>query len=997
MLKRDVLVIGGGISGVQAALDLADKGYKVCLVDKQPSIGGKMVKLDKTFPTNDCSICISSPKMVEVSRHKNIDLLTYSEVKRVDGDAGDFRVRIWKRTKYVDPQKCTGCADCEKACPVEVVNQFNERLSKRKAIYIEFPQAVPLTYTIDYKNCIGCGACDRVCEANAISFLERSQEINLEVGSIIVASGFEQLEPSIRGEYGYGVYENVITSLQYERLLSSSGPTQGKVLRPSDGKPPKKVAWIQCVGSRCQEQGYPYCSRVCCMYATKEASITKEEDPTKKIYVFYMDIRAYGKDFQQYYDKAKKIGIKYIRSRPAKVYENRDRSLKVKYEDTQTGEIKDLDVDLLVLSSAIIPSRDNLKLAKVLRIEVDEHGFIKSKDLLLDPTSSTREGIYIAGCAQGPKDIPDSVAQASGAAAMALGPIKDRKRMTRVEKRKEIDVSKAEPRIGVFVCNCGKNIGGFLDVGGVAESAKKLPNVEWVEEDMFACSEDTQKRIKQAIAEHNLNRIVVAACSPRTHAPLFQDTMEEAGLNRYLFEMANIRNQCSWVHSKEKDKATGKAKDLVRMAVAKASLLTPLQESEITVRRQALIIGGGIAGMKAALILADIGVRVYLVEREPKLGGKLRDIYKLFPSDIEAEKVLHKMIGEVKEDKNIRVYTGCQVKEIDGYIGNWEVEFTNGRHAVVSTVIIATGSQEIEPPASYGYKKSGQIMTQLELERTLKEGKIDKKAKNIVFINCVGSMTEERPWCCRIGCGNSLKNAKLLKEKIPGANVWVLYKDMRTFGKEEEEYYRSAQQLGVVFIRYDQDPKVTVGNKVNVEVLDSLLGESLEIDANLVVLTCQLEGDSSVGNLKRMLKVAADSGNFYQEAHVKLRPLDFATDGVYVCGSAHYPKNLSDAISQAEGAASRAAIPMLKGFTKSEGIVASVDEDLCSGCKLCIAVCPYSAIEFDEEKKVARINEVLCKGCGSCPSACPSGALQQKGYTDKQISSMVEAAFEEVS
>jgi heterodisulfide reductase subunit A len=730
------------------------------------------------------------------------------------------------------------------------------------------------------------------------------------------------------------------------------------------------------------------------MYATKEASITKEEDPDKEIYIFYMDLRAYGKDFQQYYEKAKQSGINYVRSRPAKVYENLDKSLKIKYEDTLTGEIKEQDVDLLVLSSAIIPSKDNKKLAEILGIDADEHGFFKAKDLLLDPTSSIREGIYIAGCAQGPKDIPDSVAQASGAAAMALVPIKDRKRVTRVEKRKEIDVSKAEPRIGVFVCNCGKNIGGFLDVAQVVESAKKLPNVSLVEEDMFTCSEDTQKKMKQAIAEHKLNRIVVAACSPRTHASLFQDTIEEAGLNRYLFEMANIRNQCSWVHSHEREKASEKAKDLVRMAVAKASLLTPLKESEIRVRRQALVIGGGIAGMKCALCLAEIGVKVYLIERESELGGKLRELYKLFPSDIEAKKILAELIGKVKESKNIKSYTNCQIKQIDGYIGNWEVEFTNGKHAVVSTVIIATGFKEIDSTGLYGWEESERIITQLELERALKEGRIDKHLKNIVFINCVGALTEARPWCCRIGCGNSLKNAKFLKERIPSANIWVLYKDVRTFGKEEEEYYLDVQKKGVIFIRYEKEPKVSVEGKIKVEVFDTILNEPIEIEADLLVLTPQLEGDSSVTELKRMLKVSADPGNFYQEAHVKLRPLDFPTDGVYVCGSAHYPKNLTDAISQAEGAASRAAIPMLKGFAKAEGIVASVDEDLCSGCKLCIAVCPYSAIEFDEEKKVTRINEVLCKGCGTCSAACPSGALQQKGFTDKQISSMVEAAFE---
>lgn len=1000
MFKRDVLVIGGGIAGVQASLDIADKGFKVVLVDKESSIGGKMVKLDKTFPTNDCSICISAPKMVEVSRHKNIDLLTYSEVKQVEGGPGSFGVKIWKKTKYVDPQKCTACGDCEEACPVDVINQFDESLSTRKAIYIEFPQAVPLTYTIDQDTCIGCGSCDRVCEPGAISFLEKSEVIDLEVGAIIVATGYELLEPTIRGEYGYGVYPNVITSLQYERLLSSSGPTGGKILKPSDGKAPEKIAWIQCVGSRCEEQGFPYCSRVCCMYATKEAMLTKEEDPSKEISIFYMDLRAYGKDFQQYYNHAKELGINYIRARPAKIYETPEKKLKIKYEDTEVGKLCEFEADMVVLSSAIIPAAGNKKLASVLDIQVDEYGFFKQKDVLLEPTLSSRDGIYLAGCAQGPKDIPDSVAQASGAAALALKQLKQRKRKIQKEKRSREEKVPQEPRIGVFVCHCGRNIGGYLDINRITQFAKSLPDVVWAENLMFACSEDAQKKIKEAIKEKNLNRLVVAACSPRTHAPLFQDTMEEAGLNRYLFEMANIRNQCSWVHSEEKENATSKAETLIKMACAKASLLVPLEESMIKVRPKAMIIGGGPAGMKAALTLADAGIEVTLVERSDQLGGKLRELYRLFPGDHDAYPPLKKLLNRIEENKLIDTCLSCKVKNIDGYIGNWAVSLSNGKRIKVSTIILATGFREIEPPSNFlhgSYDSSNKILTSLELERKFKDEKFRNSFSNIkdaIFINCVGSMTPERPWCCRIGCGNSIKNAKLVKELNPKANVWVLYKDMRTFGKQEEEYYRDTQSRGVVYIRYSRDPEISLDkDRVRVKVYDEIMGEEIELGGDMVVLQCQLVGDESVEELKRMLKVAADEGGFYQEAHVKLRPLDFPTDGIYVCGSAHYPKNLSDTISQAEGAASRAAIPMMLGSATGEGIVAEVNEDLCSGCRICIPVCPYSAIEFDEANKVARVNRVLCKGCGACSAACPSGAMQQLGYTDEQLSKMIKAAF----
>jgi heterodisulfide reductase subunit A len=478
IINADVLIVGAGISGMQSALDIGDKGYKVVIIDKTSTIGGSMVKLDKTFPTNDCSICTAAPKMVELARHPNIELITYAELNKLDGKKGDFTAQIWKKSKYVDPDKCTGCGDCAEVCPVDIINPFDEKISMRKAAYIEFPQAVPIVYTIDIENCVGCGSCDRVCEPEAISFLEKSEEIEVHAGSIIVATGFEVFEPTeLRKEYGYGKYENVITAMQFERLLSSFGPTAGKVLRPSDYKKPIKIGWIQCVGSRSEQLGYPYCSRVCCMYATKEASIVKEANPEIDITIYYMDIRAYGKDFQQYYDHAKDLGVKYIRGRPSNVYENKDKSLTIRYKDTIGGEIRDDKVDLLVLSTSIIPAKDNKKLAKIFGIDVDENGFFKQESLLQNPIQSTKDGIYLAGCIQGPKDIPDSVSMASGAAAKAVEPIKDRERHIGREFPPEKDVSLEDPRIGVFICHCGKNIAGFLDVDKVNEEVKKLPNV----------------------------------------------------------------------------------------------------------------------------------------------------------------------------------------------------------------------------------------------------------------------------------------------------------------------------------------------------------------------------------------------------------------------------------------------------------------------------------------------------------------------------------------
>jgi heterodisulfide reductase subunit A2 len=1015
IINADVLIVGAGISGMQAALDTADKGYKVVIIDKTSTIGGAMVKLDKTFPTNDCSICTAAPKMVELSRHPNIELITYAEINSLDGKPGDFKANIWRKSKYVDPDKCTGCDDCAQVCPVDVVSSFDEKISTRKAIYIEFPQAVPIVYTIDYENCIGCGFCDRVCEPEAINFLEKSEEIEVKVGSVIVATGFEVFEPSeMRREYGYGKYENVITAMQFERLLSSFGPTEGKPLRLSDGKKPKSIAWIQCVGSRSEQLGFPYCSRVCCMYATKEASIVKESYPDIDISIYYMDIRAYGKDFQQYYDHAKDLGIDYIRGRPSSVYENKDKSITIRYKDTLTGKVEEKTVDILVLSTAIIPNKNNKKLGETLGIQVDENGFFKQQSLLTNPIQSTRDGVFLAGCIQGPKDIPDSVSMASGAAAKAVAPIKDREKHIGRKFPPERDVIGEEPSIGVFICHCGKNIASYLDIEKVTKDAEKQPYVKYAEHMMFACSEDSCKKIKEKIKEHNLNRIIVAACSPRTHGGLFQDTLQEAGLNKYLFEMANIRNHCSWVHSDDWDKATSKAIHLVRASIAKVSLLEPLAEEEFSIIPKSLVIGGGVSGMKAALALADMGIKIILVEKDEKLGGRLKELHSMFSSDTKTSDIIKPLIEQVNKNKLITIYTGAELEDVDGFIGNYKgVIKQKGKKTKIEfgTIIVATGFKEIDLQGEYQYGKNNNIISQTELEKRIKNNSFKKTPTNIVIINCAGAMDEKRPYCCRIGCGVSIKNAKLLNNKYPNSNVYLLYRDMRVFGKEEEEYYSNViKNNHVTTIRYagDKKPKIILDKKnpkdssVTVKVYDDILHEEITIDADLVVLTINTQGEVFTDSLKNMLKIPADAGGFFMEAHAKIRPLDFATDGIYVCGAAHYPKNLVDSIAQAEGAASRAAIPIMQQKMKGEGVVSEVDEDLCSGCRTCEFICPYSAIEIKphpdkKEHFIAFVNRALCKGCGACAGACPAGAIEQKGFKRNQINMMLNALLKEVT
>jgi len=1011
VIDADVLIVGAGISGMQAALDVADKGYKVVIIDKTSTIGGAMVKLDKTFPTNDCSICTAAPKMVELSRHPNIELITYADVNSLEGKPGNFKVNIWRKSKYVDPDKCTGCDDCAEVCPVEVVNPFDEKLSTRKAIYIEFPQAVPIVYTIDYENCIGCGSCDRVCEPEAISFLEKSEEIEVNIGSVIVATGFELFEPTeMRREYGYSKYDNVITALQFERLLSSFGPTEGKVFRPSDGKKPKSIGWIQCVGSRSEQLGFPYCSRVCCMYATKEASIAKEANPDINITIYYMDIRAYGKDFQQYYDHAKDLGVKYIRGRPSSVFENPDKSITIRYKDTLTGKVEENIVDMLVLSTAIIPNKDNKRLGEALGVEVDENGFFKQYSLLTDPIQSTRKGIFLAGCIQGPKDIPDSVSMASGAAAKAVAPIKNRKKHIGKKFPPERDVSNEKPRIGVFICHCGKNIANYLDVEKVTEETKKLPNVEYCDHMMFVCSEDSCKKIKETAQEKRLNRVIVAACSPRTHGGLFQDTLMEAGLNKYLFEMANIRNHCSWVHSNNWDAATKKAIDLVRSSVAKARHLESLSEEEFSIYPKALIIGGGVSGMKASLALADMGIKSIILEKEPELGGRLKHLHSMFPSDTKAEDIINPLVKEVTKNKLITTMTSSELDDLEGYIGNYKGKVKQkGKKKEIEfgTIIVATGFKEIDLKGKYKYGENKNIMSQTELETKLKNNDL-KEPKNVVIINCAGAMDKERPYCCRVGCGVSIKNAKLIAQKYPKSKIYLLYRDMRVFGKDEEEYYADVlKNYHVVTVRYpgDKNPEVILDKKIpkdgsmTIKVYDDILNEEMILPADILVLTVNTEGGSGTEKLKNLLKVPVDSAGFFIETHAKIKPLDFSTSGVYMCGAAHYPKNLVDSIAQAEGAASRAAIPIAQEKMKGEGIVSEVIEDKCRGCGTCELACAYSAIDLiphsrDPSRLVAKVNRALCKGCGSCAAACLNSAIEQKGYESKQINVMIAALLD---
>jgi heterodisulfide reductase subunit A len=555
----------------------------------------------------------------------------------------------------------------------------------------------------------------------------------------------------------------------------------------------------------------------------------------------------------------------------------------------------------------------------------------------------------------------------------------------------------SETRIGVFVCHCGKNIGGIVDVPGVTEYAKTLPDVVYSEHNLYTCSEEGTSSIRQKIKEYDLNRVIVASCTPRTHEPLFRSTCETAGLNKYLFEFVNIRDQCSWVHMRQSEKATEKAKDLIRMGVAKARLLQPLEEIEIKVNPCALVIGGGVVGMNAALNLAGQGLDVHIVERERELGGLLSGVYKLFPTNEEAAGLLTPFIQRVKNHGEIKTHLGAKIKEVSGFIGNFDVTIDqDGEESKfnVGTIIVATGANELKPAGQYGYGEMPNVLTQLDLEGRLKEGLNGEQ--NFVMINCVGARIPERPYCSRFCCMTAIKNATLLKEQNPKARVWILHRDLMTYGTDFENYYRKAMEQGVRFIRYSlENPPQIIGEgkAEKVKVYHELFGREIELPCDMLILTTPLIPTEGTEEISKMLKVPLSEHGFFLEAHLKLRPVEFATDGIFICGSARWPTDIAEGISQAYAAAAKAAIPMRAGFVKPEAITASVDEDVCAGCGVCETLCAFEAIELKPKdgKRLAEVTIAQCKGCGTCGAACPSGAITMNHFTDEEILAQIEA------
>ncbi len=994
-----VMVVGGGIAGVQCALDLAESGFKVVLVEKEPAVGGKMAQLDKTFPTNDCSMCILSPKLVEVGRNPMIKLMTLSEVVKVEGEAPDFEVTIRRDPRYVDEEKCVGCGLCAEKCPSKVPSGFDLGLSRRKAIHLAYPQAVPLKYSIDAKNCLyltknRCGNCKKVCPAGAVDFEQEQVLERVHVGAIVLAPGYEIFDARLKKEYGYGESRNVITSLELERILSATGPSQGHVVRPSDQAPPQKMAFLQCVGSRDDKVGKPYCSSVCCMHALKQAILAQEHTPGLKTTIFFMDIRAVGKEFEDYRARAEKEhGIRICRGVRAASVEEDPGTKKLTVRYSSGDGVFSEEYDLVVLSVGLEPPADAVSLSEAFGIKLNRYGFADT--MVHDPLSTSRRGVFVTGAFSAPKDIPTSVAEASGAASKAGSMVFQKRAHHQAPEVKEIDVSGQEPRIGVFVCDCGTNIRSTVDVPSVVAYSRTMPDVVYAEEGKYTCSADFQEIIKKRIVEHGLNRVVVASCTPRTHELLFQNTIREAGLNPYLFEMANIRDQCSWIHMHEPEKATEKAKDLVRMAVAKSRLLEPLKTSRLEVNHTAVVIGGGLAGMTAALDIAGQGFPVHIIERAIELGGSMRSIC-LEEDGLPTSEFKDELISKVRLDERISVHLGTEVRDVSGFVGNFKVRLDMGE-IVSGAIVVAVGGQEYQPrPGEYMYGDP-RVLTQWQLGSKMSNGLMD--ARSVVMVQCVGSRNEEAPYCSRVCCTEAVRNAIKIKKAAPSTEVFVLHKDIRTYGFRED-YYKKAGELGVNFVRFPDEEEPTVesdGAGLSVLVTDRTLGEVLRLRADLVVLSTGIRPNPDNEELSKLLKVPLSKDGFFLEAHMKLRPVDFATEGIFLAGLAHWPKFMDETMGQASGAAARAMTIISREYLETGGPIAAVNKAICNGCGLCEPVCEYKSITIMRDPDHpdmlrAMVNESLCKGCGICVAACPSGAMEQKGFKDNQMYAVIDAA-----
>lgn len=1000
--NNKVLVVGGGMGGIRSALDLAESGRDVVLIDKAYSIGGLMTRLDRTFPTNNCDLCTLSPHLSESGRKLHIELLTMTEVSRLDGEAGDFTATLTTKPRYIDMDKCTACGQCHEKFPEAV--RFTPGLDHRAPTCMRYPQATPYAFSIDLERCEDVDALVKSCPTGAIDLNETETVRKLSAGSIILAPGAELFDPTVLDTYSYGVHPNVVTSMEYERILSATGPTNGQLLRPSDGKAPQKIAWIQCVGSRGVQEGcVAYCSSACCMYALKEAIVTRERfSDAIETTIFYMDMRTFGKDYELYYQRAKnEFGVRLVRSRPHSVVsENGSGNLEIAFLPEDGGQARSEVYDMVVLTTGFRITPELRELAGRLGIDLNEHGFARTRSF--DPVATSKPGIYVCGLFESPKDIPETMIQASAAACSAGGDLNPLRIVAKSEEElpPERSVLGEDPKIGVFICDCGLDIGGVVDVPKLVDFAASLPNVAFAEAIGHGCSKESLGVIRQRIGDKGLNRVVFGACSPRTHEMLFQDTLRKAGLNKYLMEIANLRDQDTWVHASQPDVAAQKAKELLKMAVFSVRLAHPLADHTLPMNKDVLVVGGGVTGMEASLSLADMGFRVYLVERSGQLGGNARNIRKTLEGE-DVQAYVKGLIERTESHDQIQVLTQSLIVDHTGMAGAFRTGVQFGpqmfyrpiRHGIT---ILATGALA-NRPREYLLDEHEAVMTQRDLDNLL-EDRADKVQSwnNVAMIQCVGSRVPENPNCSRVCCQAAIKNALRILDINPQARVYVLYRDMRTPGFEED-YYRKARERGVIFVNYGLESKPAVkanGKGVTVSFRDPIVGREIQLPADCLALSTGFIADEeSTEDLGTIFRLPRTQDDYFLEDHIKLRPVDLPIPGFFVAGTAHSPRSIRESVAQAKAAAGRAQTFLARDTINLGAVVATVDRDKCASCLICVRACPFD-VPFINAEGYSEIDPAKCHGCGTCASECPAKAIQLMQYEDDQILAKLDGLLE---
>ncbi len=1016
------LVVGGGISGMRAALDLADAGLKAYLVEQTACLGGRVAQLGFMFPQHDCVLCRGtsdhgygctrpsiSPAYIQHNQHPNIEILTYTHVVDVQGQAGDFTVSLRQEPRFIDPAKCTSCGLCSEACPIELPDSYQLGMSSRKAVFKVSARAIPDSYSVDRgPYCENCAKCVQVCPTQAIDLNQQPRLLNVEVGAIILALGFDLYDAAELEELGYGRYPDVMSAMQYERLASRSGPTEGAIRRRSNGQPPRSIAWLQCIGSR--DRQHTYCSSICCMYATKEAILAKQRlGHDIKCSIFLMDERAFNKEYSKYSATAReKHGIEYQRCRVSAIQEDPEtKELILRFADA-SGNVKEERFELVVLATGLQPPGTARHLSEVLDIELNPHGFCQTDKFA--PLQTTRPGVFVCGAFSSPKEIVETVIDASGAAAEVMRFLNDRLHTYPYTRAwpflaldgfpPEKDVHDQAPRTGVFVCSCGGTIGKSIHLEEVRGNCSRMPGVETTEIVDFACFQEGLVRIEERIKEASLNRVVVAACSARTHEAVFQRTLLQAGLNPYLLETVNLREQCAQVHVDEPTLATRKATELIRTAAGRVAVAQPISREKSRCLPAALVIGGGVAGMTAALAIADSGYEVHLVERAERLGGNLLDLYYV-AEGYNPQRLLRDLINRVRGHQNITTHTRTEAIAHAGHIGQFRTELATRRqdgsaqkftvqHGVI---VLATGARETR---DHPLLDRPGVITQRQLEEKVIHSPEEIAAlRDVVMIQCVRQ--EGMPeYCSRICCTNAMKNAIRLKLFNPSCNVTILHKNIITYGFREE-FYTEARRRGVVFVRYtdDRPPQVVLeGKQLKVHVQDQTLERELVLRADLVPLSMAIAPPADTADLARMLRIPLSSEGFFEEAQLKLRPMDFMRDGIFLAGMAHYPKFLEESISHALAAAGRALSVLSQESLYFGGVVAQVDPAKCVGCLTCTRTCPFGIPQVIEQEGrlgvgglggAAFIDSALCQGCGTCTGECPANAIQLQNFSDGQM------------